>query len=110
MSNFALLLLLLSPDNDQRPDSVTLSLDSKENDLDNKHRDSVEIKQERLTDASLCPDDDFHSLSSTQPPLKKLRADVADAESNTTNSGELNGLFLTTSQAERRPKIDEEQD
>lgn len=104
MSNFALLLLPLSPDNDQRPDSVTLSLDSKENDLDNKHRDSVEIKQERLTDTSLCPDDDFHSLSSTQPPLKKLRADVADAESNTTNSGELNGLFLTTSLSREKAK------
>ncbi|CRK97066.1 CLUMA_CG010459, isoform A [Clunio marinus] len=77
----------LSEDNDKRPDSATLSLDSKENDLDNKHRDSVEIKQERLNDASLCPDDDFNSLSNTQPPLKKLRADVADAESNTTNSG-----------------------
>jgi hypothetical protein len=73
-------------DNDKRPDSVTLSLDCKENDLDNKNRDSVEIKQERLNDAGMCVDDDFNSLSS-QPPLKKLRADVADAESNTTNSG-----------------------
>lgn len=87
--------LLLSADNDKRPDSVTLSLDHKENELDNKHRDSIEIKQERLNDASLCPDDDFRSLSSTQPPLKKLRADVADAESNTTNSGKLSyTLFL----------------
>lgn len=81
------------PDNDKRPDSVTLSLDRKENDLDNKHRNSVEIKQERLNDANLCPDD-FHSLSNTQPPLKKLRADVADAESNTTNSGKFNCFFL----------------
>jgi hypothetical protein len=44
----------------------------------------VEIKQERLNEA-LCPDDDFHSL----PPLKKIRTDTADAESNTTNSGKL---------------------
>jgi len=76
---------LLAADNDKRPDSVTLSLDCKENDLDNKHRNSIDIKQEEFADAS--PHDDFHSLSSTQPPLKKLRADVADAESNTTNSG-----------------------
>lgn len=75
----------INADNDKRPDSV--SLDCKENDLDNKHRNSIEIKQERFNDASLCPDDDLHSLSTTQPPLKKLRADVADAESNTTNSG-----------------------
>jgi hypothetical protein len=33
-------------------------------------------------------------MSTAQPPLKKLRADVADAESNTTNSGELK-LFVT---------------
>jgi hypothetical protein len=72
------------PDNDKRPDSV--SLDCKENDLDNKHRNSVEIKQERLNDV-MCSEDDF--LSNAQPPLKKLRADVADAESNTTNSGKL---------------------
>lgn len=89
---------LISTDNDKRPDSVSLSLDCKENELDNKHRDSVEIKQERLNDASLCPDDDFHSLSNTQPPLKKLRADVADAESNTTNSGKLKLELLCLSQ------------
>lgn len=86
--------LITNLDNDKRPDSVTLSLDGKENDLDNKHRNSVEIKQERLNDAGLCPDDDFHSLSSSQPPLKKLRADVADAESNTTNSGKSNLLLF----------------
>lgn len=104
--------LLLSPDNDKRPDSVTLSLDHKENELDNKHRDSIEIKQERLNDASLCPDDDFHSLSTTQPPLKKLRADVADAESNTTNSGKSSLFFcckhpLTRKRVKgRKAKID----
>ena len=85
---------VINLDNDKRPDSVTLSLDSKQNDLDNKHRNSVEIKQERLNDASLCPDDDLHSLSSTQPSLKKLRADVADAESNTKNSGGKFILFI----------------
>ena len=79
-------------DNDKRPDSVTLSLDCKENDLDNKNRDSVEIKQERLNDAGMCTDDDFHA--SSQPPLKKLRADVADAESNTTNSGKSRHIFF----------------
>jgi hypothetical protein len=76
-------------DNDKRPDSD--SLECKENDLDNKHRDSIDIKQERFNDA-LCPEDDF--MTTAQPPLKKLRADVADAESNTTNSGELK-LFVT---------------
>lgn len=86
---FSILISILSfsTDNDKRPDSVTLSLDCKENDLDNKHRDSVEIKQERLND--LCTtDDEFNALSNAQPPLKKLRAEVVDAESNTTNSGE----------------------
>lgn len=82
-------------DNDKRPDSVTLSLDSKENDLDNKHSDSVEIKQERLNDASLCPDEDLHSLSTTQPSLKKLRADVADTESNIKSSGGKLKLFYS---------------
>ena len=72
----------------KRPDSATPSLD---NNVDNKNRDSVEIKQERLNDANLCPDDDFHSL----PPLKRLRADVVDAESNTTNSGEHCLFFLS---------------
>lgn len=69
-------------DNDtgvKRPDSVASSLDCKDNDVDNK-RDCVEIKRE----GSVHLDDDFHSL----PPLKRLRAEVADAESNTTNSGE----------------------
>jgi hypothetical protein len=79
-------------DNDKRPDSD--SLDCKENDLDNKHRDSIDIKQERFNDA-LCPEDDF--MSTAQPPLKKLRADVADAESNTTNSGKLKLFFFTIS-------------
>lgn len=103
-----LIPLFPSTDNDKRPDSVTLSLDSKENDLDNKHRNSVEIKQERLNDASLCPDDDFHSLSTTQPPLKKLRADVVDAESNTTNSGKLNfSHYRLKGSAVRLEKINE---
>ena len=74
----------------KRPDSATPSLDCKDNVVDNKNRDSVEIKQERLNDASLCPDDDFHSL----PPLKRLRADVVDAESNTTNSGKFHALLF----------------
>ena len=52
--------------------------------LSNKDRSSVDIKQEN--DGS--HDDDFSSLSSAQPPMKKLRAEFADAESNTTNSGE----------------------
>ena len=69
-------------DNDtgvKRPDSVASSLDCKDNDVDNK-RDSLEIKRE----GSVHLDDDYNSL----PPLKRLRAEVADAESNTTNSGE----------------------
>lgn len=69
-------------DNDtgvKRPDSVASSLDCKDNDVDNK-RDSMEIKRE----GSVHLDDDYNSL----PPLKRLRAEVADAESNTTNSGE----------------------
>ncbi|KAL7035711.1 hypothetical protein ACKWTF_008519 [Chironomus riparius] len=84
----------LSEDNDmgsKRPSSATPSLDCKDNVVDNKNRDSVEIKQERLNDASLCPDDDFHSL----PPLKRLRADVVDAESNTTNSEPSNYVCST---------------
>jgi hypothetical protein len=40
----------------------------------------MEIKRE----GSAHLDDDYNSL----PPLKRLRAEVADAESNTTNSGE----------------------
>jgi hypothetical protein len=40
----------------------------------------------------MCSEDDF--LSNAQPPLKKLRADVADAESNTTNSGKLKHFIL----------------
>jgi hypothetical protein len=70
-------------DNDassKRPESVASSVDCKDSDLDNKNRDSVEIKRE----GSVQLDDDFHSL----PPLKRLRADFVDAESNTTNSGE----------------------
>lgn len=69
-------------DNDtgaKRPDSAASSVDCKDNDVDNKNRDSVEIKRE-----GSMHDDEFNSL----PPLKRLRADVADAESNTTNSGE----------------------
>lgn len=56
--------------------------------MDNKSQSScggVEVKQERLIDVS--HEDDYSSLSNAQPPLKKLRAEVADAESNTTNSG-----------------------
>lgn len=70
------------PDNEtvsKRPESVASSVDCKDNDLDNKNRDSMEIKRE----SSIHLDDDFHSL----PPLKRLRADYVDAESNTTNSG-----------------------
>lgn len=70
------------PDNDtgsKRPESVASSVDCKDNELDNKHRDSVEIKRE----GSVQYEDDFQSL----PPLKRLRADCVDAESNTTNSG-----------------------
>lgn len=85
-------MFLSSKDNEmgsKRPDSAATP-SCKDNVVDNKNRDSVEIKQERLNDASLCPDDDFHSL----PPLKRLRADVADAESNTTNSGKFIYLSL----------------
>lgn len=92
---------LHSSDNDKRPDSI--SLDRKETELDNKHRNSVEIKQERLNDV-LCSEDDF--LSSTQPPLKKLRADVADAESNTTNSGKLKLFFYYSKRVEKSIKTD----
>lgn len=43
----------------------------------------MDIKQEN--DGS--HDEDYTSMSSAQPPMKKLRAEFADAESNTTNSG-----------------------
>jgi hypothetical protein len=62
--------------------SASPAEDCKATDLDNKdrrNRDSIDIKQERLS----ALDDDY-------PPHKRLRAAVADAESNTTNSGELN--------------------
>lgn len=75
-------ITLFYTDNDtglKRPESVASSVDCKDNDIDNKNRDSVEIKRE----GSIHLDDDFHSL----PPLKRLRADCVDAESNTTNSG-----------------------
>lgn len=81
------LLLFSHSDNDtgsKRPESVASSVDCKDNDLDNKNRDSVEIKRE----SSIHLDDDFHSL----PPLKRLRADYVDAESNTTNSGKSHSL------------------
>lgn len=46
----------------------------------------MEIKRE----SSINLDDDFHSL----PPLKRLRADYVDAESNTTNSGKLTQINI----------------
>jgi hypothetical protein len=58
----------------------------------------------------MCTDDDFHM--SSQPPLKKLRADMADAESNTTNSGKSRLCFFTHKDREgcTRQKIDRVQD
>lgn len=81
----------------KRSASATPTLDCKENDLDNKSQSScggVEVKQERLIDVS--HEDDYSSLSNAQPPLKKLRAEVADAESNTTNSGKFHKKILST--------------